>query len=104
MVQFLVQDAGSHVRHAADAYTLHSHMGSSDCFWNRGHTNRVRTCDAGKSYLCRGFEIRTGEHHVNTLLKIKSDMLRGFQSPRDYFWPINSEEVRTSGLVQNPGW
>ena len=30
--------------------------------------------------------------------------LRGFQSPRDYFWPINSEEVRTSGLVQNPGW
>ena len=30
--------------------------------------------------------------------------LRGFESPRDYFWPINSEEVMTSGIVQNPGW
>ena len=29
---------------------------------------------------------------------------RGFQSPRDYFWPISSEEVMKSGLVQNPGW
>lgn len=29
---------------------------------------------------------------------------RGFQSPRDYFWPINSKEVITSGIVQNPGW
>lgn len=27
-----------------------------------------------------------------------------FVAPRDYFWPIRSEEVITSGCVQNPGW
>ena len=30
--------------------------------------------------------------------------LRGFQAPRDYFWPISSKELMTSGVVQNPGW
>ncbi len=30
--------------------------------------------------------------------------LRGFQAPRDYFWPIGSKELMTSGVVQNPGW
>ena len=30
--------------------------------------------------------------------------LRNFQSPRDYLWPLNSEEVMKSGFVQNPGW
>lgn len=27
-----------------------------------------------------------------------------FIAPRDYFWPIRSEEVQTAGCVQNPGW
>lgn len=27
-----------------------------------------------------------------------------FVAPRDYFWPIQSEEVMISGCVQNPGW
>ena len=27
-----------------------------------------------------------------------------FVAPRDYFWPIRSEEAITSGCVQNPGW
>lgn len=27
-----------------------------------------------------------------------------FKSPRDYLWPIKSEEVLISGYVQNPGW
>lgn len=27
-----------------------------------------------------------------------------FVAPRDYFWPIQSEEVLTSGCVQNLGW
>lgn len=27
-----------------------------------------------------------------------------FISPRDYFWPINSEEIMISNIVQNPGW
>lgn len=30
--------------------------------------------------------------------------LRSFRSPRDYFYPIDSEEVMRSGIVQNPGW
>ncbi len=30
--------------------------------------------------------------------------LYGFRAPRDYLWPINSEEVMKSGFVQNPGW
>ena len=30
--------------------------------------------------------------------------LRGFQEPRDYLWPIQSRELMTSGVVQNPGW
>ena len=30
--------------------------------------------------------------------------LRSFVSPRDYFWPINTEEVMKSGIAQNPGW
>ena len=29
---------------------------------------------------------------------------RGFTAPRDYFFPIGSEEVMISGCVQNPGW
>ena len=29
---------------------------------------------------------------------------RGFSAPRDYFWPIRSEEAQVSGVVQNPGW
>lgn len=29
---------------------------------------------------------------------------RGFSAPRDYFFPIRSEEVQVSGVVQNPGW
>lgn len=29
---------------------------------------------------------------------------RKFVAPRDYFWPIRSEEVLVSGVVQNPGW
>lgn len=29
---------------------------------------------------------------------------RKFTAPRDYFTPINSEEVLISGCVQNPGW
>ena len=29
---------------------------------------------------------------------------REFQTPRDYFWPIRSKEVITSGIVQNLGW
>ena len=33
---------------------------------------------------------------------VKSDLR--FVAPRDYFWPIRSEEVLTSGCVQNPGW
>lgn len=27
-----------------------------------------------------------------------------FVAPRDYFYPIRSEEVQTAGIVQNPGW
>mgnify|MGYP002576919479 FL=1 len=27
-----------------------------------------------------------------------------FDPSRDYFWPIRSEEVNISGIVQNPGW
>lgn len=27
-----------------------------------------------------------------------------FVAPRDYFWPIRSEEAITAGCVQNPGW
>lgn len=27
-----------------------------------------------------------------------------FVAPRDYFWPIRSEETQISGCVQNPGW
>lgn len=27
-----------------------------------------------------------------------------FSAPRDYLYPIRSEEVQTSGCVQNPGW
>ena len=30
--------------------------------------------------------------------------LRGFITPRDYFFPISSQEVMVSGVVQNPGW
>lgn len=29
---------------------------------------------------------------------------RKFTAPRDYFTPINSEEILISGCVQNPGW
>ena len=29
---------------------------------------------------------------------------RKFTFPRDYLWPIKSEEVMISGVVQNPGW
>ena len=29
---------------------------------------------------------------------------RKFTAPRDYFIPINSEEILISGCVQNPGW
>lgn len=29
---------------------------------------------------------------------------RSFTAPRDYFFPIGSEEVMISGCVQNPGW
>lgn len=29
---------------------------------------------------------------------------RGFQSPRDYLWPLNAETVMKSGVAQNPGW
>ena len=29
---------------------------------------------------------------------------RGFLAPRDYFFPISSEVVQVSGVVQNPGW
>lgn len=29
---------------------------------------------------------------------------RKFKAPRDYFFPIRSEEVLISGCVQNPGW
>ena len=29
---------------------------------------------------------------------------RGFTAPRDYFFPIGSEEVMISGCVQNPDW
>lgn len=29
---------------------------------------------------------------------------RTFVSPRDYFFPIGSEEILISGVVQNPGW
>ncbi|MCI6828907.1 MAG: RagB/SusD family nutrient uptake outer membrane protein [Prevotella sp.] len=29
---------------------------------------------------------------------------RKFDNPRDYLWPIKSEEVMISGVVQNPGW
>ena len=35
-------------------------------------------------------------------VEVKSDMQ--FVAPRDYFWPIRSEEIQTSGCVQNPGW
>lgn len=33
---------------------------------------------------------------------VKSD--NKFVAPRDYFWPIRSEEVLISGCKQNPGW
>ena len=33
---------------------------------------------------------------------VKSD--NKFVAPRDYFWPIRSEEALISGCVQNPGW
>ena len=29
---------------------------------------------------------------------------RGFTAPRDYLFPIRSEEILISGCVQNPGW
>lgn len=29
---------------------------------------------------------------------------RGFVSPRDYLFPLRSEEVIISGCKQNPGW
>ena len=32
------------------------------------------------------------------------DSKRQFVAPRDYFWPIRSEEVLRSGCKQNPGW
>lgn len=29
---------------------------------------------------------------------------RSFKAPRDYFFPINAEEILISGVKQNPGW
>ena len=29
---------------------------------------------------------------------------RKFVAPKDYLFPIRSEEVQVSGIVQNPGW
>ena len=29
---------------------------------------------------------------------------RGFSAPKDYLFPIRSEEAQVSGVVQNPGW
>lgn len=31
-------------------------------------------------------------------------MKPNFVSPRDYFWPIKSEEIMICNIVQNPGW
>ena len=73
-------------------------------FWNlrRWKTAPQELNEKLYGWNVTGRNAQTFYNNGNGPVVVKSDMK--FVAPRDYFWPIQSEEVMTSGVVQNPGW
>lgn len=73
-------------------------------FWNlrRWKTAPLELNDKLYGWNVTGSNNKTFYNNGNGPVVVKSD--NKFVAPRDYFWPIRSEEVTTSGCVQNPGW
>ena len=73
-------------------------------FWNlrRWKTAPTEMNEALYGWNVTGSTAASFYNNFQGPVVVKSDLR--FVAPRDYFWPIRSEEVLTSGCVQNPGW
>lgn len=73
-------------------------------FWNlrRWKTASVELNENSYGWNVVGNTANTFYNNYRGPIIIKSD--NKFVAPRDYFWPIRSEEVLISGVKQNPGW
>lgn len=73
-------------------------------FWNlrRWKTAPLELNENLYGWNVVGSNSRTFYNNGRGPVVVKSDLR--FVAPRDYFWPIQSEEVLISGCRQNPGW
>lgn len=73
-------------------------------FWNlrRWKTAPLELNESLYGWNVTGSNNRTFFNNGRGPIVVKSDLR--FVAPRDYFWPIRSEEVLISGCKQNPGW
>lgn len=73
-------------------------------FWNlrRWKTAPLELNEKLYGWNVTGRNAQTFYNNGNGPVVVKSD--NKFVAPRDYFWPIRSEEVLISSVRQNPGW
>lgn len=73
-------------------------------FWNlrRWKTAHVEMNDKQYGWVVTGNDAQNFYNHGKGPVIVKSS--NKFVAPRDYFWPINSQEIMNSGCVQNLGW
>jgi len=73
-------------------------------FWNlrRWKTAHLELNDKLYGWVVTGKNVNSFYNYGKGPVIVNSD--NKFVAPRDYFWPIKSEEVMTLGCVQNLGW
>lgn len=72
-------------------------------FWNlrRWKTAHEELNDPLYGWNVLGVDAETFYNHGEPVVVWRK---RGFSVPKDYLFPIRSEEAQVSGVVQNPGW
>ena len=73
-------------------------------YWNlrRWKTAHVELNEKLYGWNVVGDDFNSFYNNGNGPVTVNSD--NRFVAPRDYFYPVRSEEVQISGCVQNPGW
>ncbi|MEQ2911289.1 RagB/SusD family nutrient uptake outer membrane protein [Butyricimonas faecihominis] len=73
-------------------------------FWNlrRWKTAHSELNEKVYGWIVTGNNTQSFYNNGNGPVVVDAD--RSFVAPRDYLWPIRSEEIMISGCKQNPGW
>src|SRR5579859_1779488 len=79
MVDRLVQDTGSHIRHAGDSQDFHAAMPGDNHFWNSRHAHCIRPNGAQEADLGRSLIAWARDRHIHAFADVDAQPPAFFQ-------------------------